>query len=686
MSVKASSATNVVQLHAAGRPEARIVAAARVVSIDYRSIVENAVAGLARNTPDARREVYAQARATVNRHLQLMRLPEPIVEVEKLALDLTIKKIERQWRSQQAAKTTVPGDQTPAIERKSVPQAAGSLRQALAALGQAFGSLLAALGLRRIFAGIWFLLLPLRVTLRGLFSPIGLAAALPIVAMAIFFTFFVDNNIAYRSLVDGPVGRWASRLDISHFDIPHFDMSRFDISRWDVFASNPEARKRPKTPERLTPERLTQERLAPERAAKTAPEPARIAAAARPAVAEVQPAIAEARTFVEFADGPPDAPTRLRPLRIEFAAAPEAPPTAEASSACGSGLSISERVACAGDARGTNTRAGAQPAWLDSYAGMNGVAVARAPGAGAPAPDPDDASEALQGALQAAPIVTMPDDPPRAAPPAPRAPLARPTNVKVTALIDSGKRAAVKGDLDRAVHDFTEAIRIDPKYPDSYSERGQAMFKLGETERAISDYSAAIQRDPQHGTALRSRGMAYLYRGSSDLALADLSKAIELAENDPNLMAPIELFYARRSRGSIYGSKQQFDREIADCTALLVSYGRDPTLVEALKANYGDIGAANIRATILRQRANAHIRQSQWELAIDDLAQAIPLSSDRGYTALIDRAKLYEGLGRRDQAVADLQQALGVRPGSDEARLALKRLGASSMPVPLRGF
>src|SRR5271157_5778966 len=80
----------------------KIVPAARWVSIDYRSIVANAVAGLANNTPDARRDVYAEARGVVHRHLQLMRLPEPIVELEKLALDLTIRKIERQARATQA--------------------------------------------------------------------------------------------------------------------------------------------------------------------------------------------------------------------------------------------------------------------------------------------------------------------------------------------------------------------------------------------------------------------------------------------------------------------------------------------------------------------------------------------------------------------------------------------------------
>jgi Tfp pilus assembly protein PilF len=680
MGVQGGSATNVVELNAAGRREAKIVAAARVVSIDYRSIVDNAVAGLANNTPDARREVYTQARGIVKRHLQLMRLPEPIVEVEKLALDLTIRKIERQWRARQSAEKAIPDDPAERrVERTTVPQAFGSLARALAALGQALASVLIVLGLRPVVTAIVLLTSPLRV----LMNPISIAAALPIIAMAIFFVFFVDNNIAYRSLLDGPAGQW-----LAHFDIV------------DIVPGARTPQSRAKTPDRLPAGTAAGVAQEPTKDPTKGPtkEPSRIAAV------EAPPAVTELPPRVVAGDAAPVGPTRVRPIRAAFAAAPEAaaPAPAQMSAACGSGLSMSERMACAADSRSGGAAAdaqrSAQPSWLSSYATFSGVAVERTP-ATPPADSPVSGDETVALALpgtapdgapessEAPPTEMVPAEAPRAAaPPPPPRVLIAPANAKVTAFIDSGKRAVVKGDLERAVRDFSEAIRLDPKYPDSYSERGQAMFKLGETERAIADYSAAIQRDPQFGTALRSRGMAYLYRGTPDLALADLSKAIELTDNDPSLMAPIELFYARRSRSAIYGSKQQYDREIADCTALVESYARDPMLVEALKANYGDVGAANIVATIYRQRANAQIRRQQWQLAVADLTEAIPLSSDHGYTALMDRAKLYEGLGQRDQAIADVQNALGVRPGSEEARLALRRLGAPPKPASAGGF
>jgi tetratricopeptide (TPR) repeat protein len=268
-----------------------------------------------------------------------------------------------------------------------------------------------------------------------------------------------------------------------------------------------------------------------------------------------------------------------------------------------------------------------------------------------------------------------------AAPQEPQSPPARPINPKAAALVESGKQAALKDDLDRAVRDFSEAIRIDPKYPDSYLERGKIYFKQGETDRAIADYSAALAHDPQHAAALRARAMAHLYSGKNDLALADLSKAIELAEHDPRLLAPLELFYARRSRAGIYESREDYHLEIADCTALIESSAHDPTLAEALAAYYGSAGTANILAKLYRQRASALVKTSRPAQAVADLTAAIRFSSDRGYAALLDRAKLHELLGRRDLAVADARAALKIRPGSEEAQAALSRLSALSNPA-----
>jgi hypothetical protein len=58
-------------------------------------------------------------------------------------------------------------------------------------------------------------------------------------------------------------------------------------------------------------------------------------------------------------------------------------------------------------------------------------------------------------------------------------------------------------------------------------------------------------------------------------------------------------------------------------------------------------GAANLIATIHRQRANAYTRRSNPELARADLAAAVTLSAGRGFSAPVDRPRPNEAIARR---------------------------------------
>jgi hypothetical protein len=190
----------------------KIVAAARWVTIDYRSIVANAVAGLANNTPDARRDVYAEARGVVHRHLQLMRLPEPIIELEKLALDRTIRKIERQTRAERAAPEEEPAE----VEEEAEPTVRGAARSFGTAAGevaQAFTSLMIVLGLRPVLPVLRIAAPPLRFFAREIFSPVGLAAGLPITALLVTTFYLLDTHTGFQSTVNVRTAQFLEHVD-----------------------------------------------------------------------------------------------------------------------------------------------------------------------------------------------------------------------------------------------------------------------------------------------------------------------------------------------------------------------------------------------------------------------------------------------------------------------------------------
>ena len=85
-----------------------------------------------------------------------------------------------------------------------------------------------------------------------------------------------------------------------------------------------------------------------------------------------------------------------------------------------------------------------------------------------------------------------------------------------------------QGDINRAVADYNESMRIDPTYPAAYSNRGNAWYHSGKFDRAIADYNQAIELNPKYARAYVNRGSAWGNRGELDRAIADYSRAIRL--------------------------------------------------------------------------------------------------------------------------------------------------------------
>ncbi len=112
-----------------------------------------------------------------------------------------------------------------------------------------------------------------------------------------------------------------------------------------------------------------------------------------------------------------------------------------------------------------------------------------------------------------------------------------------------------KGEHDKAITDFTEAIRLDPKYEPAYNLRGIAWGKKGEYEKAIANFTEAIRLNPKNPKVYDARGLASLEKGELDKAIADCSEAIRLNPKDAD---------AYGTRGFAWRKKGEYDKAIAD--------------------------------------------------------------------------------------------------------------------------
>ena len=53
-----------------------------------------------------------------------------------------------------------------------------------------------------------------------------------------------------------------------------------------------------------------------------------------------------------------------------------------------------------------------------------------------------------------------------------------------------------KGNIDRAIADYNEAIRLDPRFSFVYHDRGIAYRMKGDRDHAISDFREAVRLNP----------------------------------------------------------------------------------------------------------------------------------------------------------------------------------------------
>ena len=86
----------------------------------------------------------------------------------------------------------------------------------------------------------------------------------------------------------------------------------------------------------------------------------------------------------------------------------------------------------------------------------------------------------------------------------------------------------IRATFEKAIADYTEAIRLNPKYANAYCNRGATYRHKGELDKAIADYTEAIRLDPSRSEAYNNRGVAYEQMGEKAKAEEDFAKAKKL--------------------------------------------------------------------------------------------------------------------------------------------------------------
>ncbi|MDR3334859.1 MAG: tetratricopeptide repeat protein [Treponema sp.] len=227
------------------------------------------------------------------------------------------------------------------------------------------------------------------------------------------------------------------------------------------------------------------------------------------------------------------------------------------------------------------------------------------------------------------PQVTPPVTPPVVLVPAP----VTPPGMTAEEYYKRGQEYRNKGDYNRAITEYTEAIRLNQKYTDAYFVRGIAYELKKDYDRAMVDYTEVIRLNPKFANAYYGRGNTYNNKGEYDRAIAEYTEAIKFNQKYT------DAYYAR---GEMYKNKGEYDRAIADYT-------------EAIRLDPEYAAAYNSRGVVYNDF------KGEYDRAIAEYTEAISLNPKYVF-AYYNRGLAYYNKGDNDRAIADYTQAIRINP------------------------
>ena len=89
-------------------------------------------------------------------------------------------------------------------------------------------------------------------------------------------------------------------------------------------------------------------------------------------------------------------------------------------------------------------------------------------------------------------------------------------------------RALLGSDLDKALKDCNDAVRMIDKSPPFLDSRGLVLLRLGKYDKSIADYDASLALKPGNAWSLYGRGIDRLRKGMAAEGQADIAAAIAI--------------------------------------------------------------------------------------------------------------------------------------------------------------
>jgi len=224
------------------------------------------------------------------------------------------------------------------------------------------------------------------------------------------------------------------------------------------------------------------------------------------------------------------------------------------------------------------------------------------------------------------------------------------------------------GDLENALFDYNQAIRLEPDDADNYYYRSRVYIALEKNEEALKDLDAAVRLDPSDVYHFDNRGHIKLKLGDFGGAISDFNQAIRIQPTAADQLSPyLASAYIRRSYKFEFGEHDpnyEFEQALSDVNA-------------AIRLQPDSALAYYARGRVFRNDDRRYLFRSEFtesaQNAIKDFARALQLVSDFA-EVYAERADLYLKYKLYQKAFADMKIALRAEPERRDWLLSMQMI------------
>jgi len=181
--------------------------------------------------------------------------------------------------------------------------------------------------------------------------------------------------------------------------------------------------------------------------------------------------------------------------------------------------------------------------------------------------------------------------------------------------------------LEESVYNYSKAIEMQPESVPMRFSRANLNLNMKSYGKAILDYSKIIEKDASNTTALNRRAYSYFQQRDYPKAMDDYERVLKLEPSDYTSAMGIALVLQKTNK-----------------------VGEAITRMDFLIAAYPD------KAELLVIRSSMYQDLNMNELALIDLSKAIEMEP-KNPQHYVERAKLYEKIGKHAQAKKDYRKA-----------------------------